>query len=361
MSSTTLFELMDASGRAGLEASDLVVLWHMARRCCGIGGTLDGECYSSWTAITTDTGRPRRTVARSLARLVASGWLTEVGHRGQVKVYRCQVGTGATMAPVPPWHPPSATMALDQCHHGTGPVPPWHPEEAHEGALEEALEEAHAPEGAVCVPPDDDPGLSGEPQGEQPREDLDNGPPKDPPRQPTLPSLPAPKPAKKADNRKPSKAIQRDEAVARCLAEWNVHAEKAWRFRHKSLPAKTRSAIAARIDEHDEASVIEVVRWWWTSKSDRASFLRTGGHELPTIVRPEKFATYLDLARQPDAPSVRWRGEHPAQQAGPESPAKHPDMLDEDEFERMAAAFLARPSIEQEIDAKLAARRGVTP
>jgi hypothetical protein len=69
-------------------------------------------------------------------------------------------------------------------------------------------------------------------------------------------------------------------------------------------------ALAARIDEHGFDDVASVLRWFATSDSQRARFLRDGGYGLSTLLRPTKFTDYADMANRPEpAAPGEWRGQ----------------------------------------------------
>jgi len=70
---------------------------------------------------------------------------------------------------------------------------------------------------------------------------------------------------------------------------------------------KRRAALGARLREHDQAAVLDVWRWVYTSDHRRAVFLREQGYGAATILRPSKFSEYLQLSKQPaDRGPVLW-------------------------------------------------------
>lgn len=76
--------------------------------------------------------------------------------------------------------------------------------------------------------------------------------------------------------------------------------------------------MAARIREHGVEDVATVVAWWLTSEHQRAVYLRANGYTWGTVLRPENFASYLDLATA--APSA---GQQRGQTTAPtEDPAE---------------------------------------
>ncbi|MDX5398356.1 MAG: hypothetical protein LPK92_01340 [Actinomycetes bacterium] len=54
--------------------------------------------------------------------------------------------------------------------------------------------------------------------------------------------------------------------------------------------------MAARIEEHGTEAVHRVIRWYWRSYHPRAVFLREHGSVLTTLVRPDNFVAYLEMA-----------------------------------------------------------------
>lgn len=64
-----------------------------------------------------------------------------------------------------------------------------------------------------------------------------------------------------------------------------------------------RKHLAARTAEHGPDAVIAVASWVRESRHERAAFLRQRG-DPDTLLRPEKFATYLGMSAQPATAST---------------------------------------------------------
>jgi hypothetical protein len=56
--------------------------------------------------------------------------------------------------------------------------------------------------------------------------------------------------------------------------------------------------LRARLGEHGQDAILAVATWVRESPHDRAGFLRQRG-DVDTLLRPEKFATYLAFAATP--------------------------------------------------------------
>ena len=93
----------------------------------------------------------------------------------------------------------------------------------------------------------------------------------------------------------PAAGAGRGDEVDRLTGLWSAltaftKSPGAWR-----LDPKRRAALAARVKEYDEATVLRVARWVNESSHDRARFLKERG-DVKTLIRPENFATYAALS-----------------------------------------------------------------
>ena len=93
----------------------------------------------------------------------------------------------------------------------------------------------------------------------------------------------------------PAAGAGRGDEVDRLTGLWSAltaftKSPGAWK-----LDPKRRAALAARVKEYDEATVLRVARWVNESSHDRARFLKERG-DVKTLIRPENFATYAALS-----------------------------------------------------------------
>lgn len=116
----------------------------------------------------------------------------------------------------------------------------------------------------------------------------------------------------------PPGALTPTEQARKLWDAWEPRRAKTYRGREGKLTASRQQAMAARIREHGVEDVATVVAWWLTSEHQRAVYLRANGYTWGTVLRPENFASYLDLATA--APSA---GQQRGQTTAPtEDPAE---------------------------------------
>jgi hypothetical protein len=80
------------------------------------------------------------------------------------------------------------------------------------------------------------------------------------------------------------------------------------------LTDRRKQHIRARVKQHGEDAVRDVAAWVRTSNHERADFLRKRG-DVDTLLRDEKFSTYLAFAR-----SVEVKPVHNGRKPGEETP-----------------------------------------
>jgi hypothetical protein len=66
------------------------------------------------------------------------------------------------------------------------------------------------------------------------------------------------------------------------------------------LTKKRREALKARIKEHGEDALFDVVRWYHCSSHPRAVFLRERGYTIDTVLQRSKFDQYATMAELPE-------------------------------------------------------------
>jgi hypothetical protein len=101
--------------------------------------------------------------------------------------------------------------------------------------------------------------------------------------------------------------------------------------------------VRQRLDQHGLDRCLSVVRWFGSADHPRAQFLRDGGHELSTLMRPQKFDEYAAFAEAP----VALVGRHKHDPAPARAP---PPVMSREEYERELA-------LQAEIDRKREAER----
>jgi hypothetical protein len=135
----------------------------------------------------------------------------------------------------------------------------------------------------------------------QPASSSDTGEPELPLENVQLVSSPRPADVHtRVDHPTPSPS-QKTDVVDRALRVWNEEAVPAARQRggrpanHSAKTKAIAGPLRSRLEEHGEAAVARVLRWYGSGTDSRAAFLRDGGHGLDTLLRPANFEKYLAL------------------------------------------------------------------
>jgi len=66
------------------------------------------------------------------------------------------------------------------------------------------------------------------------------------------------------------------------------------------LTKKRKEALKARLIEHGESVVFDVVRWYKKSSHPRAAFLRNSGYTIDTVLQRSKFDQYATMSELPE-------------------------------------------------------------
>lgn len=81
---------------------------------------------------------------------------------------------------------------------------------------------------------------------------------------------------------------------------WVELNEELGREKALKLTKKRKEAIKARLLEHGEKVLFDVVRWYQTSQHPRAVFLRENGYTIDTVLQRSKFDQYATMAELPE-------------------------------------------------------------
>lgn len=122
---------------------------------------------------------------------------------------------------------------------------------------------------------------------------------------------------------------KRSADFAEALRVWNTEVVPEVRKRGGTVSSHDRlkpseglgKKLRQRLDAKGLETVLLVVRWYATSNDSRADFLRTGGHELSTLLGAEKFDDYAARAASTAVGPKTGKHAHDAPAKPPAAPA----------------------------------------
>lgn len=86
---------------------------------------------------------------------------------------------------------------------------------------------------------------------------------------------------------------------------------EAQHVRELELTDPRRRSLSARVRDFGTTRLAEAWRWMWTSRHERAAYLRAGGSPADTFLRPSNCVKYIELAESPGGWPTRPNGRAP--------------------------------------------------